>query len=1165
MRTIFIGAFFVLFLIKTNTTQAQCLKNDSLELIKLYKATNGANWTNKWDLSKPVNTWHGVGLTSSGCNVETIKLTRNRLTGSIPDLHLPELENLYFNYNKLTGSIPNLDFPNLENLSIYNNQLSGAIPNLDFPNLENLSIYNNQLSGAIPNFDLPKLKDLVLDNNKLSGTIPNFDSLPNLEYLSLESNQLNGEIPNFDLQNIGELELGHNQLSGTIPNFDNLPKLGYLYLPNNKLSGTIPNFDNLPGLQQLNVSNNQLTGAIPNFDNLPNVYALYLFHNQLTGTIPNFDHLPKLWYLWVFNNKLHGPIPDFNKLPELNDLRMSYNAFTFEGIAEHLNIRFFYYQYQDTIPIYQSEKNKFYVKAGGDVKKNTYYWYKDGIAYDTIAADSVLAVTEPGTYYCKVTNSVVTKPDVQYQNLVLSSASSTVNTQQSPCLKRDSLELIKLYKATNGANWTKKWDLSKPVNTWYGVGLTSSGCNVEKINLSSNALSGTIPYIDLPELKNLYLYYNELTGSIPNYDLPKLEKLYLYNNQLSGAIPNFNLPSLESLDLDYNQLSGAIPNFDLPKLGVMSLYNNKLSGVIPNFDNLPAMWNVDFRKNKLSGTIPNFDNLSDLQVLHLSDNQLSGAIPNFDNLQNLWSLDLGANKLSGSIAEFHLPNLKFLNVYNNQLSGAVPNLDFLNGLDIRQNNFTFDGIEQNLTILAFYYYENQNIIPITYTIAKNELYVKAEGGVNNNTYNWYKDGKKYKTIKGDSVLIAKEPGTYYCKVTNSVVTRPYNKYQNLVLQSAQAVVNEKEIINHPISCLKHDSLELIKLYKATNGANWANKWDLSKPVSTWHRVKLTADGCHVRSLYLSYNKLRGNIPNLNLPELQVLSLDNNQLKGIIPNFVLPELVLLSLKGNQLTGPIPDFDLSKLEVLYLSNNHLSGGIPRFNLPNLEDLDLRENIFTFQGIEENLSQHDWALFAYENQGVIPIFYRKNLYVNAGGNVKNNIYNWHKDGRPYKKIIGNNNLRIRKSGEYYCKVTNKIVTRKNAMHQNLILKSNLAEVEINRYGTFVVITEIRTKTSKNLAHIRKHNRLNEREEKEGNSIALFPNPAKQSVSIRLKGTKGKLVDIEVLDRFGRLHMMHSIQPLTNEVIKLNVRSLSNGYYYVRILVEGKKVVVKPLIIAH
>jgi hypothetical protein len=28
--------------------------------------------------------------------------------------------------------------------------------------------------------------------------------------------------------------------------------------------------------------------------------------------------------------------------------------------------------------------------------------------------------------------------------------------------------LLKIYKSTNGENWTK-WDLNAPVNSWYGI------------------------------------------------------------------------------------------------------------------------------------------------------------------------------------------------------------------------------------------------------------------------------------------------------------------------------------------------------------------------------------------------------------------------------------------------------------------------------------------------------------------------------------------------------------------------------------------------------------------------------------------------------------------------------------------------------------------------
>ncbi|MBX9806337.1 MAG: Two component regulator three Y domain protein, partial [Flavobacteriaceae bacterium] len=62
--------------------------------------------------------------------------------------------------------------------------------------------------------------------------------------------------------------------------------------------------------------------------------------------------------------------------------------------------------------------------------------------------------------------------------------------------------LIKLYNATNGANWTSKWNLNSPVSSWYGVTLNDD--KVISIQLSNNNLVGELPaeISDLIYLKN---------------------------------------------------------------------------------------------------------------------------------------------------------------------------------------------------------------------------------------------------------------------------------------------------------------------------------------------------------------------------------------------------------------------------------------------------------------------------------------------------------------------------------------------------------------------------------------------------------------------------------------------------------------------------------------
>ena len=251
----------------------------------------------------------------------------------------------------------------------------------------------------------------------------------------------------------------------------------------------------------------------------------------------------------------------------------------------------------------------------------------------------------------------------------------TAGVAQCPCTDcrcSDSLELVKLYNATSGANWINKWDLTKPITTWYGVTLENG--RVLNLLLSGNLLIGTIPNLNLPKLRELILSANPLSGTIPNFNLPDLQKIdFSDNSSLNGVIPNFNLPNLELLNLESNNLSGTIPNFILPSLSELNLSYNKLSGTIPNF-NLPNLYVLNFMGNKLTGTIPNFS-LPNLQSLNFRDNQLSGSIPNF-SLPNLVILNLYLNQLTGSIPNFIFPELELFNLSTNQLSGKIPSFNF---------------------------------------------------------------------------------------------------------------------------------------------------------------------------------------------------------------------------------------------------------------------------------------------------------------------------------------------------------------------------------------------------------------------------------------------------------------------------------------------------------
>ena len=55
--------------------------------------------------------------------------------------------------------------------------------------------------------------------------------------------------------------------------------------------------------------------------------------------------------------------------------------------------------------------------------------------------------------------------------------------------------LLKLYDATNGSDWTVKWDLKSPVSNWFGIVLQDD--KVISIQLPNNNLVGKLGFVFL--------------------------------------------------------------------------------------------------------------------------------------------------------------------------------------------------------------------------------------------------------------------------------------------------------------------------------------------------------------------------------------------------------------------------------------------------------------------------------------------------------------------------------------------------------------------------------------------------------------------------------------------------------------------------------------------
>ena len=147
--------------------------------------------------------------------------------------------------------------------------------------------------------------------------------------------------------------------------------------------------------------------------------------------------------------------------------------------------------------------------------------------------------------------------------------------------------LLDLYSATDGENWTIKWNLQDDVQNWHGISVENN--KIKEIRLLFNNLNGTLPASigNLGGLKILELSFNPISGTIPSEwgKLKELEILAINGAGLQGSIPAElgHLISLKQLHLSSNQLSGIIPSSlgYLPEIEVFNVFDNNLEGDLP--------------------------------------------------------------------------------------------------------------------------------------------------------------------------------------------------------------------------------------------------------------------------------------------------------------------------------------------------------------------------------------------------------------------------------------------------------------------------------------------------------------------------------------------------------------------------------------------------------
>ncbi len=552
-----------------------CTEQDSLSLVSLYNATNGANWNTTWNLNAPVSTWHGVTMNADGCNVLELNLSNNNLVGTIPVEigELSALTRLLLHTNQLSGNIP----PEIANAT----------------ELRQIWLFSNQLSGTLPPEigTLGELTHLGIGGNQLTGNIPvSYGNLSNLAFLALKNNDLSGCFDG-NLSNIcaagtnARINSGNN-LDALWTNFcateagactpppaptcrytDSLALLTLFQSTNGPTWTTTWNLaqpmDTWYGITlnadgcvaEVNLAQNNLFGVLPPaIGNLTSMVRFNVHSNRLMGGIPAaIGNAVELRQIWVFNNELSGPLPE--EIASLTHL-------THLGAGKN--------QLEGAIPASYGNLTNLILFT---VPQNQLSGCFDENLLNICDAAGNSNINSGNNF------------DALWSDFCTSTAGSCAGTPPQTCRYLDSLILIDLYDATNGLGWATQWDISQPIDAWYGVTLNANAC-VTELNLPQNNLTGIIPISigDLASLERLNLHTNNLSGSIPTTigNLSELRQIWLFSNQLSGTLPSTigNLAQLTHLGIGGNQFTGSIPVSygNLTNLGFLALKNNNLSG-----------------------------------------------------------------------------------------------------------------------------------------------------------------------------------------------------------------------------------------------------------------------------------------------------------------------------------------------------------------------------------------------------------------------------------------------------------------------------------------------------------------------------------------------------------------------------------------------------------
>ncbi|XP_023640240.1 probable inactive receptor kinase At5g10020 isoform X2 [Capsella rubella] len=429
------------------------------------------------------------------------------------------------------------------------------------------------------------------------------------------------------LRMLQNLSISDNQFAGTLSNIGSFKSLKYLDVSGNLFRGSLPSgIENLRNLEFVNLSgNNNLGGVIPpGFGSLEKLEYLDLQGNSFSGEVMSlFSQLNGVEYVDISRNNFSGSLDlglaKSSFVSSIRYLNVSGNSLVGELFA-HDGIPFF-----DSLEVFDASSNQ----LSGSVPV---FSFVVSLKILRLQDNQLLGSLPPGLL--QESSTVLTELDLSLNQLEGPVGSITSSTLEKLNLSSNRLSGSLPLKVGHCAiidlsNNKISGNLSR-IQNW--------GDSVEIIRLSSNSLTGTLPgqTSQFLRLTSLEVANNLLRGVLPFIlgTYPELKEIDLSHNQLSGFLPSnlFVSAKLMDLNLSYNNFSGSLPLQDASTAGNLSLTNiglshNSLGGVLSEeltrFRNLVSL---DLSYNNFEGEIPN--GLPDsLQVFIVSANNLSGNVP----------------------------------------------------------------------------------------------------------------------------------------------------------------------------------------------------------------------------------------------------------------------------------------------------------------------------------------------------------------------------------------------------------------------------------------------------------------------------------------------------------------------------------------------------------